>query len=70
MSEICFDCLQALTGGTEKEKMYIISKDFDLCEECGQFRPVVVRLKKRYIYWGNFKEWVGDMRTLYGRKAP
>ena len=51
MSEICFDCLNKIYGGTKKPNQYIISDDYDLCEECGNITKVVVAEKKSYYLY-------------------
>ena len=49
MSELCLDCLNKLMETNDTEKKYIISKEFDLCEECGEWKPVIIRMKLRYM---------------------
>lgn len=68
MAEICFDCYNKLCGGTESRKEYHITRSLDLCEECGEYRPVIICMKKRCVFKHAFLDWVADMRTLYGKK--
>ena len=49
MSELCLNCLNKLMETNDTEKKYIISKEFDLCEECGEWKPVIIRMKLRYM---------------------
>ena len=49
MAEICLDCLNRLTGRRDPKWYYILSKDDDLCEECGRYGPVVV--VSRWVSW-------------------
>ena len=67
MAEICFSCLNDLENNKYKENMFIISRDLELCEECGQYKRVVIRMKRRYVFKENLQEWIKDMQTLYGR---
>ena len=69
MAEICFDCYNKLNGNKDKRHWYIISRELDLCEECGQWKPVIIRMKYYYIYRERFLEWIDDMRILYGKKS-
>ena len=46
MAEICLECLRKLSQQREPRWKYILSKEFDLCEECGQWKRVIV--KKRF----------------------
>ena len=68
MSEICFDCYNKECGGKYKRKMFVISRKLDLCEDCGEYKPTIIVMKRRYLYRELFLEWVRDMRMLYGRK--
>lgn len=68
MSEICFDCYNKLNGGNDSKHRYIISRDLDLCEECEELKPVIIRMKRYYLYRELLTEWITDMRALYGRK--
>lgn len=47
MSEFCLACLNKINDTNLAEKDVIISKDIDLCEECGNLTKVVVKFKKR-----------------------
>ena len=50
MAEICLECFSKyfLTG--EYPSHYLVSKDMDLCEECGQLKPVVIRKKYKHLF--------------------
>lgn len=41
MAEFCLDCWNRMhrTHGTERD--YVLSREYDLCEGCGEFRRVV-----------------------------
>ena len=49
MAEFCLDCWNKIMGTTDSPKKYIISKEPDFCEECNEWKPVIVRMKWRYI---------------------
>lgn len=49
MAEFCLDCWNRIVGTKDPPGKYIISREPDLCEECGQWKPVIVRVKWRYI---------------------
>jgi hypothetical protein len=51
---MCLDCLNRITGTANSPKKYIISKDFDLCEECGQMKPVIIRMRTLCILHEQF----------------
>lgn len=47
-------------------KKYIISEEPDFCEECGEVKPIIIRIKRRYIAEEWFCKHIGhftkDMR--------
>ena len=57
VSEICFECLkETLSGGERLErKKFIISKDLELCENCGRYKQVVIAQRDKYYYLRRFK---------------
>lgn len=38
-------------------KKYILSRDAELCEECGQLKSVIVQVKRRYLFY----EWITEL---------
>ena len=48
VAELCLECLNKLTGRNEKKSTYILSKDLDLCDNCGEWKRVVVMTKRAY----------------------
>lgn len=50
MAEICLDCWNKINRTNDSESKYILSKELDLCEECGEWKNVIVTEKKSYIY--------------------
>lgn len=56
MSEICPECMDRLCGTRGAKWKYIISKESDLCEVCGQYRPVIV--VSRWVYWRRKLVWL------------
>ncbi|MBQ8002509.1 MAG: hypothetical protein IJ297_03610 [Clostridia bacterium] len=48
MAEFCMECLNKISETNFKEKDFIMSKNLDFCEECCQFKHVVVVSKKTY----------------------
>ena len=43
MAEFCLDCWNKLNATDATEKDYVLSGDLDLCEGCGEWKPVIVR---------------------------
>ncbi len=48
MAEFCLQCWNKINGTTYKSFHFVLSKDNDLCEECGQYKPVIVMAKKSF----------------------
>ena len=46
MAEFCLDCWNKLNESNFTEKEYVISREPDLCEECGQWKPVIIRARR------------------------
>lgn len=46
MAEFCLDCWNKLNKTHYTEKEYVVSRELDLCEECGQWKPVIVRERR------------------------
>lgn len=58
MSEFCLDCWNKLNKKEFTQKDYVLSKEPDLCEECGQWKPVIVRARRfpaLYVFWSSLR---------------
>jgi len=54
MAKLCVKCYQQECeemGEPFAERGLVISKDDDLCETCGEWKPVVVRQKKLWFLY-------------------
>lgn len=47
MAEFCLACLNKLSGTSYTEADVLLSREVDLCENCGKLVPVVVRRRRR-----------------------
>ena len=43
MAEICLECWRKLSEQREPRWKYVLSRELDLCEECGEWKRVIVR---------------------------
>ncbi len=64
MSEICLDCWNKMNGTNDKPKKYILSKDLDLCEDCGEYKHVIIMYRSAY-YRRKFRYIIFPFRVLY-----
>jgi len=58
VAEFCYQCFQKYFDANAKENDLIFSTDLDLCEGCGEYKPVVVcydrrktRIEKQLLFW-------------------
>ena len=49
MAEICLDCWNKLNETKYKSSKYILSKEVELYEECGEWKKVIIGNRK-YFY--------------------
>lgn len=48
MAEFCLECLNEISGTNYTEADFIISREPDLCENCGKIVRVIVRRRRRF----------------------
>ena len=48
MAEFCLRCLNEISGTDYTEADFILSKERELCENCGKMVSVVVRRRHRF----------------------
>lgn len=44
MSEFCLECWNKLNGTNDPAHKFVLSRDLDLCEECGCLKHVIVKM--------------------------
>ncbi len=54
MAEFCVECWSKLNEATLEEKDYVLSKEKDLCEGCGKYKQVIVRMRGKNRLRGFF----------------
>lgn len=50
MAEFCPDCLEKMLGEKCSRWRYVISFDKELCEECGELKPVVICRRRLSLF--------------------
>lgn len=63
MSEFCLECWNKIMEAKDPPRKYIISRDLDICEECGQWKRVIIREHSWYILKDAFQEWLAYRRS-------
>ncbi len=64
MAEFCLDCWNRINESNDSEKKIVLSKDLELCEGCGEWKPVIITLRKRY-YMRKFKFFILPFKIIY-----
>ena len=64
MAEICLDCWNKMNEANYNKRKYIISKDLDLCEECGEWKHVIIMERKAY-YMRKFRHIIFPFRIIF-----
>ena len=65
MAEFCLECWKKLNEvEDDDDKNYILSKDLDFCEGCGEWKPVVVT-ERRFYYRRQFDRIIFPFILLF-----
>ena len=63
MAEFCVDCFNKMMGITDSARKYHISKELDLCEECGEL--IQAAIKAHEIGADITTDFVGELADVY-----
>ena len=64
MAEFCLDCLNKIEGTNDTEKEYVLTDELELCENCGEWKRVVI-MKRKYDYMGKFSDYTFPFEIIY-----
>ncbi len=64
MAEICLQCWNKINGTNDPPSKYIISKDLELCEECGKLTHVII-VERKYYYLHKFRFIIFPFKIVY-----
>lgn len=48
MAEFCLECWKRMNRDKDDKRKYILSKDLDLCEGCGEWKSVIIAEYESY----------------------
>ena len=48
MAEFCLDCWNKINGTKHSKRKYVLSKELDFCEGCGELKHVVIMERTGY----------------------
>ena len=61
MAELCLECWNRINETHDSKWRYVLSWDRDLCEECGQYKRVIVAER----FWSSAQwELIESMRNM------
>lgn len=63
MAEFCLDCWNRINEIDDPPEKYLISKDLDLCEGCGEWKNVIAT-EKRYYYLNWLRKILFPLRVI------
>ena len=49
MAEFCLECFNKYSDSEKLSKGDVIM-DFDLCEECGEWKPRIIKIKRKNVF--------------------
>ena len=64
MAEICLECWNRLNQTKYKPSKYILSKELDLCEECGKWKRVII-VERKYYYMRKFRYIILPFKIIF-----
>ena len=56
MAEFCLECWNRFNHTKTTQRDWILSKGPDLCEGCGQWKPVIIKLRRVKLLY-DLKHW-------------
>lgn len=64
MADFCLDCWNKLNGTNYKERKYILSKERYFCEECNEFKNVII-VERKYYYLHKFRYLLFPFKIIW-----
>ena len=55
MAEFCEECWKKINYIKDDSIRFVLSKELDLCEECGEYKRVVVKVRRSTFLYRLFK---------------
>lgn len=64
MAEIYYSCWNRINGKHDPPKKYKMSRDIELCEECGRWTHVIISERKSY-YFHKFRMFLLPFKIVW-----
>ncbi len=68
MAEFCLKCWNKINDTNDDESMYVMSRDLDLCDCCGEFTHIIVRECAEYeLHSDLIEKIISFIKRLYSK---
>lgn len=57
MAEFCLDCWNRINECDDTQRDWILSRELDLCEGCGEWKPVLVVPRRHKLLYDLLHLW-------------
>lgn len=64
MADFCLDCWNEINETNFKKSKYVLSKNLHFCEECNEYKHVIIA-ERKYYYMRKFKYIILPFRFLF-----
>ncbi len=65
MADFCLDCWNKLNETHHKKSKYILSKERYFCEECNEYKNVII-VERKYYYLHKFRYILLPFKVIWG----
>ena len=68
MADFCLDCWNKINDRNDPPDKYVLSREPELCEECGEYKRVIIMERKHYGLLFTFMDFIMDfIMDLFNR---
>ena len=61
MADFCLDCWNKINDRNDPPDKYVLSREPELCEECGEYKRVIIMERKHYGLLFTFMDFIMDL---------
>ncbi len=62
--EFCLECFRKINGPEYKKRKYVLTKELNFCEECGELKRTVF-MERIYYYMRKFRYVIFPFKVIY-----
>ena len=64
MADVCLDCLNKIMSKKYSKRKFILSRELEFCENCGEYKNIVIVSRKQY-YLYKFRYVLLPFKVIY-----